>query len=172
MRSLTDPRRLAELGLLIALAAALQAAETLVATPVPWFRLGLGNALVLVALHRGGVRDGTWVALGKVFLGGLLAGRLFGPGFLLSLAGAGAAVAAMGVALRASPPLGFVGVSTLGAVAHTLSQLAVASVVLLQSPALWALAPWLILLALATGCLTGFVAHRIASALEERVPGS
>ncbi len=170
MRSPADSRRLAELGLWIALAAALQAAETLVATPVPWFRLGLGNALVLVALHRGGARDGAWVALGKVFLGGLLAGRLFGPGFLLSLVGAAAAVVVMGLALRGSPPLGFVGLSVLGATAHALAQVALASTLLLQSPALWSLAPFLVLLALATGCVTGLVAHRIAAALEARPP--
>ncbi|MHB8764102.1 MAG: Gx transporter family protein [Deferrisomatales bacterium] len=169
MRSAADPRRLARLGLLIALAGALHALEALLPSPVPWFRLGLGNAVVLTSLHLGGVRDGAWVGLGKVLVGGLLTGRLLGPGFLLALAGTAAAVAAMALALRAAP-LGFVGVSAVGAEAHALAQLAVASVVLVQTPALWSLAPLLGTLALAAGCLTGLVAHALARVMEEATP--
>lgn len=167
MRSAADPRRLARLGLLIALAGALHALESLLPSPVPWFRLGLGNAVVLTSLHLGGVRDGAWVGLGKVLVGGLLTGRLLGPGFLLALAGTAAAVAAMALALRAAPPLGFVGVSAVGAEAHALAQLAVASLVLVQTPALWSLAPLLGTLALAAGCLTGLVAHALSRALDD-----
>lgn len=158
-------RRLARLGLLIALAGAVQAAESLVSSPAPWFRLGLGNAVVLIVLHCWGPREGVWVAAGKVLVGSLLAGRLFSPAFLLSLVGTAAAVAAMGAALRASPPLGFVGVSVLGAQAHVLAQLFLATL-LLRTPALWSLLPLLGTLALGAGCLTGVVAHRVVRALE------
>lgn len=158
-------RRLARLGLLIALAGAVQAVESLVPSPAPWFRLGLGNTVVLVVLHRWGPREGVWVAAGKVLLGSLLAGRLFSPAFLLSLGGTAAAVAAMAAVLRASPPLGFVGVSVLGAQAHVLAQLFLATL-LLRTPALWSLLPLLSSLAVLAGCLTGIVAHRVARALE------
>ena len=75
-RSLT---RLTQLGLLVALAAVLQAMETILPSPAPWLRLGLGNTLVLVALLPWGGREALWVAAGKVLLGGVLSGRLFGP---------------------------------------------------------------------------------------------
>jgi len=168
MRSVASPqtRRLARLGLLIALAGAVQAVESLVPSPVPWFRLGLGNAVVLLALHLWGTRDGLWVALGKVLVGNLLAGRFLSPGFLLSLGGTAAAVGAMAAALRAAPPLGFVGVSALGAECHALGQLLLAAL-LLRTPALWSLAPLLGTLSLLSGCLTGLLAHRLARALEE-----
>ncbi|MEW6489506.1 MAG: Gx transporter family protein [Thermodesulfobacteriota bacterium] len=156
--------RLARLGLLIALAGAVQAAESLVPSPAPWFRLGLGNAVVLVVLHRWGPREGVWVAAGKVLVGSLLAGRLFSPAFLLSLGGTAAAAAAMAAALRASPPLGFVGISVLGAQAHVLAQLFLATL-LLRTPALWSLLPLLGTLAVLAGCLTGFVAHRVVQVL-------
>ncbi len=163
--------RPARLGLLIALAGAVQALETVVPSPVPWFRLGLGNAPVLVALCLGGLGEGAWVGFGKVLVGGLLSGRLLSPGFFLSLGGTAAAVAAMGAALRLPAGLGLVGVSALGAQAHALAQLAVAGV-LLRTPAVWSLAPLLGLLSVASGALTGLAAHALARSLAPRPPGS
>jgi len=157
---------LARLGLLIALAGAVQAAETFFPTPTPWFRLGLGNAVVLLALHLWGARAAAWVGLGKVLVGGLLTARFLSPGFLLSLGGTASAVAVMAAARLASPPLGFVGVSVLGAEAHALAQLVLASW-LLRTPAVWSLAPLLGTLSVLAGCLTGWVAHRAAKVLEE-----
>ncbi len=159
--------RPARLGLLIALAGAVQAFEALVPSPVPWFRLGLGNAPVLVALCLGGLGEGAWVGLGKVLVGGLLSGRLLSPGFFLSLGGTAAAVAAMGAALRL--PLGLVGVSALGAQAHALAQLAAAGV-LLRTQAVWSLAPLLGLLSVASGVLTGLAAHALARTLTPTRP--
>jgi len=169
MRSAADPNasRLARVGLLVALAAAVQAFESLIPLPVPWFRLGLGNALILVALHLWGAKEGIWVALGKVFVGSLLSGRLLSPAFALSLSGTAAATLVMVLALRVPIPLGFVGVSALGAEAHVLAQLAVASAWLLRAPALWGLAPVLGTLAVASGVVTGLVAHGIARAIED-----
>jgi heptaprenyl diphosphate synthase len=164
-----DTARLARLGLLMALAGVVQAIESLVPTPVPWFRIGLGNAVVLACLHHWGLQEGAWVALGKVVLGGLVTGRLLSPGFFLSLGGTVSSTAVMALALRGAPPLGFVGVSVLGAEAHALAQLGLASTLLLRTPALWSLAPLLGTLALVSGCVTGVVASRVARFLDERV---
>jgi len=171
---LGDTRRLARVGLLVALAGALQALESLVPSPVPWFRLGLANAFVVVALHAWGLRAGVGVALGKVLVGGLLAGRLLSPAFFLSLAGTSAAVAVMAVAVRFLPFLGFVGVSALGAQCHALGQLLVAGV-LLRTGAVWSLAPLVGSLSVLTGVLTGLAAHRLFLVLDgaggDRAPG-
>jgi len=170
MRSAVDPTvaRAARIGFFIALAAALHAAESLLPSPAPWFRVGLGNALLLAALHLWGARDAFWVGLGKVVLGGLAAGRLLSPGFFLSLGGTAAAWATMAVALRfASPPLGFVGVSILGAAAHAAAQLALAAGWLVGSAAVWALAPMLGVAALLSGAAVGAAAGYVARAVEE-----
>jgi len=160
----SETTRLARLGLLIALAGAVQVFEYAIPSPVPWFRLGLGNALILAALHIWGVREAAWVALGKVLVGSLVAGRLFTPGFLLSLGGTASASAAMAIAVQASPPLGFIGVSLIGAQAHAMAQLALAGV-LLGSDSLWSLAPLFSGLSLFSGTLTGFAGFQIAKAL-------
>ncbi len=162
-----DAGRVAGLGLLTALAAAVQALETLIPTPVPWVRLGLGNAFVLASLHLWGPAAGAWVALGKVFLGGLLTGRFLSPGFFLSLGGTCLSASVMALALRAVPPLGLVGVSVLGAEAHVVGQLVLASAIFVRAPALWSLAPVLGTLALATGCVTGLVGFKLAQALAD-----
>ncbi len=159
------PARPARMGLLIALASAVQVVEGLVPFPVPWFRLGLGNAVILAALDLGGWREGLWVAAGKVLVGGMLGGRLFSPGFWLAVAGTLAATGAMGMALSAGPRLGFVGASVLGAQAHVAAQLAVAGF-LLRTGAVWSLAPLLGTMAVVSGVVTGWAAHGLAGALE------
>lgn len=157
----------AHIGLFMALAAFLQVAETIIPSPAPWFRLGLGNALVLTALSLWGVRAGAWVALGKVLVGSLITGRLLSPGFLLSCGGTVAATTAMAFSLRL--PLGFVGVSVIGAAAHALAQLFVAGAVLLGTSAVWGLAPLVgvssIASGIATGIAAGWLARVVAQAL-------
>lgn len=166
MRSAAETGRLARIGLLVSLAAAVHLLETLVPTPVPWFRLGLGNALVLLALHLYGGREALWVGLGKVVVGSLLAGRFLSPGFALSLGGTVAATGVMAAAIRLPLPLGFVGLSVLGAEAHALTQIALASSLFLRTSSLWSLAPLLGGLAVGSGALTGLLAHRLALSLD------
>jgi heptaprenyl diphosphate synthase len=149
----------------VALAGAVQALESLVPSPVPWFRLGLANAFVLLAFCVWDLRAGFGVALGKVLVGGLLAGRLLSPAFFLSLGGTLAAAAAMALAVRFLRPLGFVGVSALGAQFHALGQLLLAAL-LLRTPAVWSLAPLVGVLSVFAGAVTGLVAHRIFLALD------
>ncbi len=158
-------RRLARVGLLVALAGAVQAIESLVPTPMPWFRLGVANAFILLAFHAWGFRAGAGVALGKVLVGGLLAGRLLSPALLLSLGGTSAAAVVMAFGVRLLPCLGFVGVSALGAQCHALAQLSLAAL-LLRTPAVWSLAPLLGTLSVAAGAITGIIAHRLHGALE------
>ncbi len=155
-------RRLARVGLLIALAGVLQVLEASVPSPAPWFRLGLANALVLVALERWGVREGAMVAAGKVLLGAVLTGRLLSPGFFLAASGTGAALAVMAVAVRLPAVLGYAGIGALGAQAHAVAQLAAAAA-LLGTPAVWGLLPVMGTLAVMAGCLTGAAAGAVAA---------
>ncbi|PLX41584.1 MAG: hypothetical protein C0608_05235 [Deltaproteobacteria bacterium] len=159
MRYQGDPRDLflARAGLFVALASTLQAVESLIPSPAPWLRLGLGNALVLAALHLWGFRGGFLVATGKVLLGSLMAGRLLSHLFLFSLSGTYSSLFIMSLGLALLPQLGFVGVSTLGAVAHSLAGLMVASVILM-GPAVWSLAVALLPASVISGVVTGAAA--------------
>lgn len=152
--------------MLVALAGAAQVFESAIPSPVPWFRLGLGNALILTALHLWGMREAIWVASGKVLVGALVTGRLFTPGFFLSLGGTASASLAMAIAIQASPPLGFVGVSIIGAQAHAMTQLMLAGIVLVGSQAVWGLTPLFSALSLFSGAFTGWAGYEIAKALD------
>jgi heptaprenyl diphosphate synthase len=165
--ALGQTRRRVFLALFTTMAVGLHALETLWPSPAPWFRLGLANILTLVALFLYGGRAAWTVGLGRVAIGSLLLGRLFTPGFWLSLGGTVLATATMVLAHRLVPRrLGPIGISALGAAAHALGQMMVAWLVLIRHPGLWQLFPVLLLVAVAAGVLTGWVAAVLLERLE------
>jgi heptaprenyl diphosphate synthase len=156
---LAQTRRRVFLALFTTVAVGLHALETLWPSPAPWFRLGLANILTLVALFLYGGRAAWTVSLGRVAIGSLLLGRLFAPGFWLSLGGTVLATAIMILAHRLAPRrLGPIGVSALGAAGHAFGQILVAWLLLIRHVGLWQLFPLLLLLAVVAGSLTGWVA--------------
>lgn len=166
-RELAVLRRRVFLALFTALAVALQTMEALWPSPAPWFRLGLANILTVTALFLYGGAAAWSVSLGRVLIGALLLGRLFTPGFWLALGGAAAAVAVMTLAHRLAPRrLGPIGISVLGAAGHTLGQMTVAALVLIQHPGLWRLLPVLLLVSVVAGVLTGWVAAVLLERLQ------
>jgi len=165
--TLAQSRRRVFLALFTALAVALHTLEALWPAPAPWFRLGLANILTLVALFLYGGRAAWTVSLGRVAIGSLLLGRLLTPGFWLALGGAVLATTVMIIAHRAAPRrLGPIGVSVLGASGHALGQMAVAWLLLVRHPGLWRIFPVLLLVAVVTGLLTGWVAAMLLARLE------
>ena len=151
-------RQRRRVALLMALAALLGAVENLMPAPLPWFRLGLGNAMVLAALALWGFRAGVFVALGKVVVGGLVTGKLLTPGFFLALGGSAASVVLMAGGLLVVPALGFIGVSVLGSAAHCAAQLVLAQYLVLGTEGVWLFGPFFGLLSLVSGVVTGCAA--------------
>jgi len=163
--SVVDPQELERcrrqifLALFIALAVALNTIEFLLPSPAPWFRLGFANILTLVALYLFGCRAAWVVALTRIFIGALLLGRLFSPGFFLSLGGGLVATALMtGGRTLAGDRLGPIGASLLGAAGHASGQLLIAWLLLVRHAGLWTLYPALLLFALGAGLLNGVAA--------------
>lgn len=164
---LAQIRRRVFLGLFTAMAVALHTLEALWPAPAPWFRLGLANILTLVALFLYGGRAAWTVSLGRVALASLLLGRLFTPGFWLALGGAVLATTLMTAAHWLAPRrLGPIGVSALGAAGHAFGQMIVAWLLLVRHPGLWQLFPVLLLVAVVSGVLTGWVAAVLLERLE------
>ncbi len=83
----SQARRRVYLALFVALAVGLHTFEVLMPNPLPWFRIGLANIFGLTALFCYGIRALWAVNLLRIFIGNLLLGSLFAPGFLLSLGG-------------------------------------------------------------------------------------
>lgn len=164
-------RRVANFGLLLAVALVLYGVETFIPVPLPFLRLGLANVATLVALVMMGVGDALVLTVLRVTLASLIVGTFLGPGFALAMAGGLAAVLAMGVARRlAFPPLGVVGLSLIGAAAHNVAQLGVVAGAFTGAPAALRLLPAAILLAAVTGLLTGLIALFALEKLPVRGP--
>lgn len=155
-------RRAALLGLLAALAVALSFLEGLLPViPIPGAKLGLSNIVIMYALTSLNLPCALALAAVKAAFA-LLRG---GSAFLMSLAGGLLSTLVMAGVLRLlRGRVSFIGVGILGAVAHNGAQLAVA--MLLLSPALIGYGPWLLLLAVAAGTVTGLTLNIVMPALQ------
>jgi len=163
---LEQVRRRVFLALFVALAVVLNTLEFLLPNPIPWFRLGLANILGLTALYCYGVRELWLVSISRIFLGSLLFGRLFGPGFLLSLGGGVLACTMMSCGrLLCGRWLGPVGTSVLGALGHVSGQLLIAWLVVIRHPGIWMLLPFFLLFALISGIFNGLAAYFLLNSL-------
>ncbi len=157
------------MALFVALAVGLYTMEVLLPNPVPWFRIGLANILGLTALFCYGVRAMWTVNLLRIFVGNLLMGSLFAPGFLLSLGGGLLATGLMSVSfLLWKGKIGPVGISVLGALGHVSGQIVVAWLVVVRHPSILMLLPIFLIFALISGIVNGLAADYLIELLKKR----
>jgi len=158
------------MALFVALAVGLYTMEVLLPNPVPWFRIGLANILGLTALFCYGVRAMWTVNLLRIFVGNLLMGSLFAPGFLLSLGGGLLATGLMSVSfLLWKGKIGPVGISVLGALGHVSGQIVVAWLVVVRHPSILMLLPIFLIFALISGIVNGLAADYLIELLKKRL---
>ncbi len=156
---LTQTEHLTRVGLMAGVALVLFVFESLLPRPLPWMKLGLGNLAVLLALLVYGVPAALAVSLVKLGVGGLVTGGLGGPAFVLAAGSGLASLLVMGAVHRAAPTaFSPVGLSILGALAHQLTQLALASALYLGRPLAWLL-PVFLLSGLASGAPIGLLVY-------------
>ncbi len=168
MRTSFPIKKLVFLAMLTALGIALQLFESLIpfAVNLPGGKLGLANIAVLLVLYVCGVREAFVVAILRSVLGALLFGGVVG--LLYSVSGALLSLAVMLLARRYLTALSIVGVSVLGACAHSTAQVCVASV-LLSSVLLYTYLPALLIVAAVCGVFTGLAAKYAAVYLKRMV---
>ena len=159
MRSLFCARKIATLSVLTALALVVSWLEKpLIAAlplPLPGFKLGLSNIVTLFALYRLGPKESGLVLFLRIALGALLFGTPVS--FVLSLSG-GLVSFAAAVLLYRRESVSALGVGTAASACHMLGQITAAAFIL-ATPALFlSYLPWLLLLSVPTGLLTGSVA--------------
>lgn len=159
LRATREDHRVAALA---ALAITIQVAEAALPSPLPGVKPGLANVITLLVLLQMGWRAAAQVALLRVLGASLLLGTFGSPAFVLSLSGALAAVAAMGIA-RIVPATGPVGIGAVSSLAHMSAQFLVAWYWLLPVPGLIHLLPVLLSFALGFGILSGMIASALLS---------
>lgn len=160
-------RRLVNLSLLLAMATALHILEGLfpIPLPLPGVKLGLANIVTLLVLYLYDLRAGLTIAILRVFLGSLVGGLFLSPGFLLGLSGAVTSTLIMAMLLKTTKCFSPLGISLSGAVAHNVGQLLMAAL-LLQAGALFFYLPFLLLAAIPTGLVTGYILQSLLQRIE------
>lgn len=151
-------RSIVQLGLLTATAMILHTAESWVAipSPVPGIKLGLANSVSLFALAVFGMRAALYITFTRIFLGSIVGGVFIGPAFALSAAGGLGSILLMGWVCRSfKPPLSVIGASVIGAAAHSFIQVLTAAVLVSSISLLWYI-PYVVLLAIPMGLVTGY----------------
>lgn len=156
--SMTGTRRTAHLAVLLAVSLGLSVVERAIPMPVPFLRAGFANIVTVYAIITMGLADALVITMLRVVLASLIAGTFLGPTFALSLGGGLAATLAMGAARGASPPLGVVGISLVGALFHNLGQLGVIAVLFAGLGPALRLIPLALLMAAGAGLFTGIIA--------------
>lgn len=162
-----SPDRITTLALFVSAAFVLSSMERLLPNPAPMVRLGMGNIMTLAAFVMLGIRGGMWVTAGRVALVSLVWGGLLSPTAVLSAAGGAASLAVMVPLALQAGRFSLYGVSTAGAFAHVVAQLAVASFLYVRSPDLFNILPFLGVAALATGVFNAFVAGMLVTRLKD-----
>ncbi len=124
--------------------------------PVPGIKLGLANIVTVFTVFRFRGRDGALVLLARIFLGAVFAGN-FSTVFY-SLAGGGLAVLVTVGLKRILTERQLWVAGALGAIAHSIGQMAVA-VLLTGTPGLLIYLPVMVLCSIVTGVFTGLCAQ-------------
>jgi heptaprenyl diphosphate synthase len=155
-------RLLVRIALFGALGAAIAVVETFLPRPVPWMRLGLGHAAVLVALWTDGAGAALAVMLLKTGIAGLVGGTLGTPMTLVAVSAGVGAWAAMSLALHAGRRrmIGPVGVSVAGSAAYGMLQIWLVGIWLVGMP-IWPMAPLILTPGVLAGAVTGLVAAAV-----------
>ncbi len=162
---LSANRKLVLLALFIALASILRIVESWLPLPTQfgYIRLGLANIITLTVLYLFTFKDALTVLLGRVLLVGILFIGLGSSGFLIGFAGSLLSLILMYLVKKTSL-FSIYGVSIIGAIAHNIGQVLMASVIMNIFAPLNIISMFL-LLAIPTGILTGYIANLFLSRL-------
>lgn len=129
--------------------------------PLPGVKLGLANIVTVFALYTLGSPMALCILLVRCTLGALFAGNA--SALIFSLLGGFSAMLVM-IALHRSRRLSIFGVSIAGAAAHNCGQVC-AAMLTLGSTAPLSYLPFLLLVSLFTGALSGFIAALLFRAM-------
>jgi len=157
-----ETRKLARIGVLVALAMVLSYVESLFPAfiAIPGVRIGLANIAIVFALYTLGFKEALLISVVRVVLSALLFGSVLS--MVYSLAGSILSLAVMALLKRF---FGTVAVSVAGGVSHNLGQIAVACLIL-HTRAIAYYVPVLILSGVAAGVVIGIVAAIVINRLD------
>ena len=147
-------------SILICVALMLSYLETLLPyIPIPGFKPGIANIAITVALFRLGLPSAVFVSISRILLSTLL---FSSPSTLIfSLSGGICSLCVLAIyILLLNRFIGLIGLGVLSSTAHCIGQSLAASL-LYGTSILFTYLPWILLLAIPTGILTGTLSYLI-----------
>lgn len=168
-------RRLAASGAFLVATLMLSLAESIAFPagflPIPGAKLGLANGAVLLCATVLGPKNAAAVSLCRV----LLMFILFGNASSVLYSVSGAVLSFIGIALFCrNRYLSFLGKSVIAAVLHNIAQVGCAA--LIFGYHILAIAPWMILAAILSGCISGTLLNLsyrpVSRAIEHLIPNT
>ena len=162
-----ETRKIARMGLLVALAMILSYVESLIPAfvAVPGVKVGLANIVVIFALYTLGPVEALTVSLLRVILSSFLFGSVLS--LLYSLSGALLSLGGM-IVMKKLKIFSTLVVSITGGVLHNVGQILVACLVLETDVLLYYL-PVLILSGVVTGAVIGIIGSLVIKRLENNI---
>ena len=151
-------KKMVLLGLLTAIALTIFMIENAIPAliPIPGVKLGLANIVTVFAVFAIGSWEGFAILICRVFLGAIFAGNF--STILYSGAGGLCAIAITVVSRRFLTHKQLWVAGTLGALAHSIGQMA-AAILISGTPGLILYLPVMLIIGVITGCFTGLCAQ-------------
>ncbi|MEE0675494.1 MAG: Gx transporter family protein [Ruminococcus sp.] len=159
-------KRIAELGVLTALALIMFFVELQIPNPcpIPGIKLGLANIVTVYAVYRYRAWEAAAVAAVRITLGSVFAGNV--SALLYSAAGSALCILGMVILKRYIDEKHLWLASVFGAVLHNTGQI-LAACLLLQTPQIFAYYPFLIVSGCLAGGFTGLCAQLVINRLDK-----
>lgn len=152
---MSKAKQIALCAVMTALALALSYIERFIplqfVIPLPGVKLGLANVVTLMVLYLLGTKHAFLILIPRCILGSLFGGGI--TGLLFSLCGGVLALSIMAMCKKL-PLFSVFGVSILGAAAHNIGQI-LAAMALMQSVYVAAYLPYLLIVGIVMGFVTG-----------------
>jgi len=157
--STIEDHRVAKLA---ALAIGIHVLESILPSPIPGVKPGLANIVTLIVFLLYGLNSAVWVSLLRVLVGSLIIGTFLSPTFVLSLSGAIASIFVLLIISKFEQmEISAIGIATLMALAHVMSQFIVVYVFFIPHKAIFDILPVMMTAALIFGLFNGILAQKI-----------
>ncbi len=146
------------MSIFVAIGIILQYIESkILISPVPGGKLGLCNIVSIINIFMFGGKNAIMISLIRSFLGAFLTGGAMALPY--SITGALFSTAVMSVIKKyLYPKVSMIGISITGAAVHNIMQICVAAVIL-TSGYIFSYLPFLLVVAVASGAVTGYAAQ-------------
>lgn len=158
-------KKFVRLSILISLSIALNLIETLIPFNgyIPGLKLGLANIVSLFIIYKFTLKDALYAGILRVVLVGILRTGLFSTTFFFSLSGVLFSIIFMYIFKKLK--FSMIGVSVVGSVMHSIGQVVIA--VILLTPSFIYYLPYLLIISIPSGIITGVICKYLVKYYEE-----